>query len=171
MTIARTVALLGLLCACRGESTAPTEAARPAPPEPVAMPPTSAPTDWKAAFSHDVRYDAERDAVVVDVDVDEGFHVYTEGETIGKPMKLTLDPEGPFEIDGAVTYPKGVTKDLPIGRSVIVEGAAEVVAPLKPRSAEPDGVAKGRFRYQVCTDEACDRPRTVSFEVDVAPSS
>jgi hypothetical protein len=174
MTFARMAALFGLLCACRGESTAPTEpSTSPPPPEETAAPPAEAPTDWKAAFSHRVRYDAERHALVVEVEVADGFHVYTQGETIGKPMKLTLAPEGAFEVEGGVTYPEGVTKDLPIGRSVIVEGEAEVVAPLKPKDGESAAadVAKGRFRYQVCTDEACDRPRTESFEVEVGPRS
>lgn len=176
-----------LSMACRGESTAPAEpssgptaaevaalepesASAPTEGGPSAMPEAKAPTDWKRAFAHDVRYDSERTAVVVDVSVDDGFHVYTEGETIGKPMKLTLDPEGDFEIDGAVIYPEGVTKDLPIGRSVIVEGEAEVVAPIR-RPSSGGGRAKGSFRYQVCTDEACDRPRTVSFEVEVPAAS
>lgn len=171
--------MAGLVFACRAEAPSnPTSASPQAAPsgasdEAPDLPARPAP-DWKRAFRHEVRYDAERQAIVIAIEVDEGYHVYTEGETIGKPLHVALAEDGPYEIDGSVRYPEGVTKDLPIGRSVIVEGEAEVVAPIRPRNEEDrgkPGSAEGRFRYQVCTDEACDRPRTQSFEVDVAPTS
>jgi len=134
--------------------------------------------DWEAAFDHEVGYDPARSAVVVRVEVAEGFHVYTNGETIGKPLRVALDEDGAFAIDGEVDYPKGVTKDLPIGRSVIVEGEAEVVAPIRAREASAEdaetdapSTAHGTFRYQVCTDRACDRPRTEPFAVRVRPTT
>jgi hypothetical protein len=151
------VALWALALACRSEP-ATTPAGSPAPAETPPAP------DWRGAFEHTVRWDAERGAIVVAVHVDDGFHVYTTGETIGKPMQLALD-EGEVQLDGDVVYPRGVTKDLPIGRSVIVEGDAEVVATVQ-RPAAP-ATASGAFRYQVCTDRACDRPRTEPFTVDI----
>lgn len=138
-------------------------AAKPAP----ATNRNNAMPDWKKAFSHKVRFDAARKAVVVDVQIQPGFHAYAPGESTGKPLLVTIDEGGDFVGNGTIQYPKGKEKNLPIGRSVIVEGAAEIVAPVKPK-AEAPGKAKGKFRYQVCTDSACDRPRTIPFEVGPA---
>lgn len=123
--------------------------------------------DWKAAFSHDVEYDPARKAVVVKVKIKPGYHAYTVGETIGRPMKVTIDEKSPFALAGDVQYPKGIEKDLPIGKSVIVEGEALIVAPITQKEGEEGDQANGSFRYQVCTDEACDRPRTAPFAVTV----
>lgn len=136
-------------------------------------PPTPIPTvdkpkepNWQKAFQHTVRYDVEKKAVVVDVAIEPGFHAYTVGETIGKPMALSLDEAGSFALAGEVQYPAGVTKDLPIGKSVIVEGTAQIVGPIRKKEGAADNKATGTFRWQVCTDEACDRPRTEPFTVE-----
>jgi hypothetical protein len=134
----------------------------PPPPEKVEAP---AEPDWKKAFQHTVRYDAEKKAIVVDVAIEPGFHAYTVGETIGKPMAVTLDEASAFGHAGEVQYPQGTTKDLPIGKSVIVEGTAQIVAPIQKKEGAAEDKATGTFRWQVCTDEACDRPRTQPFRV------
>lgn len=123
--------------------------------------------DWQKAIAHEARYDAERKAVVVKVQIQPGFHAYTVGESVGKPLRLELAEDSAYVAAGDIVYPEGKAKELPIGRSVIVEGAAEVVAPIQPKP-EAHGPAKGTFHYQVCTDEACDRPRSAPFQVDVA---
>jgi hypothetical protein len=70
---------------------------------------------------------------------------------------------------GDVEYPKGLEKNLPIGRSVIVEGNAQIYAPVAPKPEAPAGPkkVKGTLRYQVCTEKVCDRPRTVPISADV----
>ena len=146
---------LGLAGCTKSEPAAPAKKAAPAA---DTMP------DWTSAISHEVRYDAAGHAVVVDVKVKPGFHAYTTGETTGKPLELTIAEDSDFALEGAVDYPKGVAKDLPVGRSVIVEGAAQVKATVKPKSDAAKTV-RGGFKYQVCTDEACDRPRTKKFEL------
>lgn len=143
-------------CAKSSEPAAPSKA--PAAPAANEMP------DWKRAISHEVRFDAAKKEVVVDVKVKPGFHAYTTGETTGKPLKLTIAEDSDFALEGEVRYPKGIEKDLPVGRSVIVEGEAQVSATVTPKSDAAKAV-KGAFRYQVCTDEACDRPRTAKFEL------
>lgn len=137
-------------------------------PEKTAAPsaPAAAPeaVDWSAAFHHEVRYDADQSALVVDVKVAPGFHAYTIGETTGRPLEVTV--EDPWKL-GDVAYPKGLEKNLPIGKSVIVEGAATIVAPVSAEPA-PDTI-RGKLAYQVCTDEGCDRPRKAAFEVKRGP--
>jgi len=120
--------------------------------------------DWGSAFTAASRWDAGKKAVVVDVSVAPGFHAYTTGETVGKPLLLTVKPESALKV-AEVEYPKGTTKELSTGRSVIVEGKAEIVAivsdPVAGKSVD------ATLRYQVCTPEACDRPRTVDLAVAV----
>jgi hypothetical protein len=125
--------------------------------------------DFQSAFDYDVGL--REGAIVVRFEVADGFHVYTVGETVGKPLELELDERSDAALSGPVSYPKGITKDLSIGRSVIVEGHGEVRAPIHvPRATEAGRVMKatGRFRYQVCTEESCDRPRSSSFELPVS---
>lgn len=118
--------------------------------------------DWKAAFRFQVK--GEPDAVVVEFRVQDGFHAYAEGETIGRPLDLTLE-EGPVRLAGPVETPPGQPKDLPVGRSVTVEGTGRIRAPV---TYEGDrATARGTFHYQVCTDEMCDRPRNHPFEVEL----
>jgi cytochrome c biogenesis DsbD-like protein len=138
-------------------------------PQPTPEPGVAAPKepDWKSAFKHVVNYDAAKKAIVVDVTIEPGFHAYTTGETIGKPMAVALDENGAFAHAGEVEYPAGVTKDLPIGKSVIVEGTAQIVAPIQKKEGGTGDSATGTFKYQVCTEEACDRPRTQPFTVAV----
>ncbi|MBK8012324.1 MAG: hypothetical protein IPK13_13325 [Deltaproteobacteria bacterium] len=127
--------------------------------------------DWSKAFHHTVRYDASQSALIVDVALEPGFHAYTVGETIGRPLLLALKPDGAFVVSGDVQYPVGTTKVLPIGQSVIVEGSARVVAKLARRPGAATGnQAEGTFRYQVCSETACDRPRTVPFAIEVTAS-
>ena|SRR5688572_22076673 len=158
----RSVLLLtALLTAC------PAKKDEPAPPPPPPIEASDEP-DWKTAFSHAVSYDDAKKAIVVDVTIQPGFHAYTVGETIGKPMAVALDENSPFVL-GEVQYPQGTTKDLPIGKSVIVEGKAQIVAPIQKKEGAA-GDATGTFKWQVCTDEACDRPRTQPFTVAVKGS-
>lgn len=154
------LALALALAACKADP-AQAPAAAPAPKAATAPVEDQMP-DWKAAFSHHVAFDPAAKAVTVHVKVAPGFHAYTVGETTGKPMLLTIAEDSEFGLEGDVKYPSGVTKDLPVGRSVIVEGEAEISAQVTPKSDAAKTV-KGSFRYQVCTDEACDRPRTAPF--------
>src|SRR5262245_5835882 len=95
-----------------------------------------------------------------------GFHACTTGEETGKPLAVELAPDSDLVSAGAIEYPKGTIKNLPIGRSVIVEGAAEIVAPVAPKEgAGSPPKLKGTLRYQICTEKACDRPRTTKFDL------
>lgn len=120
---------------------------------------------WDTALTYGARYDAAQKALVVSVDIAPGFHAYTEGETIGKPLLLGIAADSEVALGGAIQYPKGVTKDLPVGRSVIVERHADIVAPLADPVAGK--AVRASLRYQVCTETACDRPRTVTVAATV----
>lgn len=157
--LALVVTVLSFGCQKAAEPPAPSAP----PPAPAAAPKPAGP-DWAAAFKHGVEWDAAQGQVVVKVQIQPGFHAYTVGETVGKPMALELAEDSAYALAGEVQYPAGVTKDLPIGKSVIVEGNAEIRAPAKLKT-EAKGQVKGNFRYQVCTDESCDRPRTAPFEL------
>jgi hypothetical protein len=160
----RSASLLLVLIALTGCAKS-SEGEKSAPPVRTAAP---ASPDWTSAFKHTERWDAARSAVVADLEIAPGFHAYTTGETVGKPLAMELDESGDYVADGAVSLPAGTTKDLPLGRSVIVEGKTEVVARAKPKAAT-GGVAKGTLKYQVCTEKACDRPRSVPFSIAVTP--
>lgn len=156
------VSLLGLtvgLAACPAPES--TSAPKPAP--------TKGPPNWKQGFQYKVRHDAKAQSLIVDLKLAPGFHAYTTGETIGKPVAVELTPQSAKVLAAPVAYPKGQTKDLPLGRSVILEGEEQIRAGLKPN---PDASASskilGTFHYQICTDEACDRPRKEKFEVSAA---
>ncbi len=130
---------------------------------------TPAAPDFTTAFKHAVRWDSGKSALVVDVSIAPGFHAYTTGETTGKPLLVEILADSDMVANGEVEYPKGVEKDLPIGKSVIVEGKAAITAPVKAKdAASASKKAKGTLRYQVCTEKTCDRPRTAPFEVDTA---
>lgn len=134
--------------------------------QPNAMQPNE-PTDFEKAFRFETHFDSSGPNLRVKLHVAPGFHVYTTGETIGKPLKLQLNESSAFQISGEVQYPAGITKDLPVGRSVIVEGEAEITAALAANAAAKTQQIQGDLRYQVCTDSACDRPRTAVLQVSV----
>jgi hypothetical protein len=153
-TSASALVIVMMLGACARDATPErnTTAAAPAP-------------EWDKALTYTARVDGARSALVVDVKVAAGFHAYTAGETIGKPMTLEIATDSEIAAAGPTAYPKGAVRDLSVGRSVIVEGRAELVAPLASPAAGK--TAKGTFAYQVCTDTACDRPRSVPLSVTV----
>lgn len=125
--------------------------------------------DFASAFSHSSRWDPAKKALVVDLTVAPGFHAYTTGETTGKPLLVEVAADSDFSLAGDVEYPKGTEKTLPLGRSVIVEGNAQIQAPLAPKTdAAGPKKATGTLRYQVCTEKACDRPRTAPLSVEVS---
>ncbi len=144
----------------------PTPAAEPE------APPRKGPPNWKQGFQYKIRHDAEAQKLVIDLKLAPGFHAYTTGETIGKPVSVELAPTSARMLAAPVSYPKGQTKDLPLGRSVILEGEEQIRAELAPnQSASASSKIQGTFHYQICTDEACDRPRKEGFELATAKGS
>lgn len=118
---------------------------------------------WDTALKHTARVDGALKALVVEVDVAPGFHAYTAGETVGKPLAVEVAADSPIAAAGPVKYPQGIAKDLPVGRSMIVEGHAQIVAPLALTEGSAGQAVMATFRYQVCTETACDRPRSLEL--------
>lgn len=134
------------------------------PPSPSSASPSAAleTPDFAAAFTATPRFEA--DAVVVDLQLRPGFHVYTTGERTGRPIRLELLTDSAWIPGGDAQYPEGRRKKTALGESVVVEGQAEARLAVKAQRPEP-GPVQGTFHYQVCTDHACDRPRKLSFAV------
>jgi len=92
-----------------------------------------------------------------------GVHAYAPGETVGKPVNVVVKPENGWKIS-SVHIPKGKEKTLPSsGKSMILEGDFNITAKVEGGR----GPILGELHLQVCSDDACDRPRVHQFTVDV----
>jgi hypothetical protein len=131
------------------------------PKAPTRIEETPSAPNWDEAFEYTVNYSSEKKALVVEFTVAPGYHTYTIGETIGRPLNLEFSQDSAYVAASPPSYPKGIAKKLATGTSVIVEGKGEIVAPLE--KAREGQEAKGTFQYQVCTETACDRPRRVQI--------
>ena len=132
--------------------------------KPSAMP--EAPPDFANALEMVPAFDKASGKVTVTLKLKPGYHAYAPGEEIGKPVALVVDEsKGGWKVDGAVALPAGQKKDLgTLGTSIILEGNVELSAVVKGGS----GDVEGKVEAQVCTDKACDRPRSHPFKVPTA---
>lgn len=127
--------------------------------------PPQAPPDFANALAVTPSFDKATGKLTVSLDIKPGFHAYAPGEEVGKPVELKVDAQNGWAIDGAVAIPAGVTKDLgSLGKSVILEGKADLSATVKGGTGE----LSGAVHVQVCTDKACDRPKPHAFRVPTA---
>lgn len=123
-----------------------------------------APPDFANALTVTPAFDKSSGTLKVTLDLKPGFHAYAPGEEVGRPVELVVDKNG-WAVDGAVSIPPGVTKDLgALGKSVILEGKVDVSAAVKGGA----GDVGGTINVQVCTDTACDRPKPHAFSVPSA---
>jgi hypothetical protein len=118
-----------------------------------------APPDFAGAMTMKPAYkDGE---LVVTVALKPGFHAYAPGEEIGKPVSLVVKEQNGWKLEGAPEIPAGETKDLgELGTSKVLEGTF----PVKAKVTGGNGALAGELEIQVCTDNACDRPRKHPFE-------
>jgi len=109
-------------------------------------------------------YDKKTKILSVHVKLRDGLHAYAPGETIGKPVTLVVKPQNGWKASGDVQLPKGKEKNLKTsGKSVIIEGDFDV----KTHVEGGRGPVLGELHLQVCSEDACDRPRIHPFEVQV----
>jgi hypothetical protein len=121
-----------------------------------------APPDFTTAMTMAQKYDATTGELVVTLSLKDGFHAYAPGEEIGKPVRMSVAEAGGWKVEGDVKMPAGKTKDLgELGKSQVLEGAIPVSALVKGGSGE----IQGEVEVQICTDNACDRPRKHAFKV------
>jgi hypothetical protein len=160
------VALLALNLGCKpepagfgeGEKVVEDGKVREAPEMPKAP-------DFKNAMQLSAALSGESDLTVT-LQLKEGFHAYAPGEKVGKPVQLSVAEAGGWKMEGAPVIPNGREKDLgELGKSLVLEGKVPLKAVVKGGA----GAVKGQVRVQICTDTACDRPRSVPFEA--APAS
>lgn len=126
------------------------------------------PTEDKAASPPDfagalrLTSSLQGESLRVEVSLRPGFHAYAPGEEIGRPVSLVVKPDNGWQLEGAPVVPAGKTKDLgELGKSQVLEGDFAVTATLRGGS----GAVRGDLEIQICTDNACDRPRKQPFEV------
>jgi DsbC/DsbD-like thiol-disulfide interchange protein len=121
--------------------------------------PGDAPPDFQGALRMSPSY--EGGELVVSVALKPGFHAYAPGESIGKPVALAVKEEGGWQAE-SVLVPEGKTKDLgELGKSQVLEGTF----PLKAKVTGGEGALKAVVDIQVCTENACDRPRKHELSV------
>lgn len=126
-------------------------------PQPVDTPP-----DWGSALAVVPAYDQASQSLTVVLKIKPGFHAYAPGETVSKPVAMTVNADNGWAVDGDVAIPAGQKKDLgELGTSVILEGDV----PLKAKLKGGPGAISGVVEAQVCTDKACDRPRKHTFTI------
>jgi DsbC/DsbD-like thiol-disulfide interchange protein len=151
LMLSATFAAALLMAACK-DSPEPSKPERAAP-------------DFAGAITLSPRFDPATSEVAVSVDLRPGYHVYTTGETTGRPLALALDPASSWRAAGEPEYPDGKKKQTSLGTSVVVEDHAEVRLAVEPKTEADPGPVRGHLRYQVCTESACDRPRELEFEL------
>ncbi len=174
MTLIRTAVVAAtvgtaFLCACPSEPQGGFGEGKPVKDDgtvvkPSAMP--DAPPDFANALEIAPAFDAATGKVTVTLKLKPGYHAYAPGEEVGKPVALAVDEsKGGWKVEGAVSVPAGQKKDLgALGTSMILEGNVELSAIVKGGS----GDIEGKVEAQVCTDKACDRPKSHPFKVPTA---
>ena len=128
--------------------------------------PAEAAPDFANAMELLPTYDKASGKLTVTVKLRPGYHAYAPGEEIGKPLALTVDEsKGGWKLEGAVQVPAGQKKDMgALGNSMILEGNIDLTAVVKGGS----GDIEGKLDAQVCTDKACDRPKSHALKVPTA---
>lgn len=109
-------------------------------------------------------YDKKNKTLNVHVKLRDGVHAYAPGETTGKPVSLVVKPQNGWKTSGDVQLPRGKEKSLKtFGKSIIIDGEFDV----KTRVEGGSGPILAELHLQVCSENACDRPRVHPFEVQV----
>jgi|GEM_PF-2377895 len=115
--------------------------------------PTSQPTHYK---------------VVVNMDIQEGWHTYDDpgpnGVSVRTTLKLEL-PDGMATVgdwDRPLSLPSAESADI-----TVYEGQVEFTRTLQVNPADSKGDIGLKVRFQACTEKICQRPKTVSFTLVV----
>jgi len=165
--------VLACLLAFAGGWISPSRAAEPPAFDPLA--------GVKSALSSPIRVDANLErgpdgatVLAVTARLEEGWHLYSLDQKPGgpKPTRITVAPDspqipaGPFK---AAEPPHGRTiTDVPGWQGLVVEehsGRVTWRAPLKPNPAATAPAIHGTVSVQLCRDNACTPPETLSFTV------
>jgi hypothetical protein len=120
------------------------------------------PPNFIGAMRLSPSFDAASGQLTVNVEIREGFHAYAPGSEIGVPVGMTVKADNAWKVEGEVNVPKGEKKSLgTLGTDFVLEGKIPVTAKVSGGTGE----IVGDVKVQVCTKNACDRPRTHGFRV------
>lgn len=120
----------------------------------------AAPINFDESFSVNAHYDPTQTKLFVTVSLKGGVHAYGPQETIGKPVGLSILDHNGWQALGKAVIPEGSKKTLAsLGASYVISGTFAVVQALKPGHGE----GKARLYLQICTEQQCDRPRTIDL--------
>ncbi len=115
---------------------------------------------------------AEQGILVVTATLEEGWHLYSLEQKPGgpQPTKITVAADSPLKLAGPFrpdVPPHRLTiKDVPGWNGLVVEEHAGTVTWRAPLMANPEGkaaVVRGSMSLQLCRDNACTPPETISF--------
>ena len=128
-----------------------------------------------SAASNDIARPGLRIALILDIDLKPGMHLYAPGVQGYIPIDWRLEEGGPAAKRHSFEYPRSETLRLEaIGETVpVYRGHIRILreitfgqeAVLKPL-VSPDGevIVRGSFRYQACDDRKCYIPEDVPLE-------
>jgi hypothetical protein len=111
---------------------------------------------------YSITTDYKDSTLTVKIKLDDMLHAYAEGEKIGRPVSLTIKEHNGWQALGPAIVPKGNKKMLiGLGESVTLDNEIE----LKQKVIKGQGPGQALVYLQVCTDNACDRPKehVISF--------
>jgi hypothetical protein len=113
-------------------------------------------TDFKDYYSYAAKYDPNQKELVVSIHLEPGIHAYAQGEKIGRPVSVKIDPINNWRAMGAPKIPPGHTKTLTGQATSVLQGDFEIRQPI----VEGKGPGQGKLFLQVCSENQCDRPLT-----------
>jgi hypothetical protein len=112
--------------------------------------------DFNNSFSISSEFIDATSQLKIAIHLADSFHAYAPGEKIGKPIKLEITNINGWAADGAASIPPGKNKLMgELWQSIVLQGDVHISQKLK----KGNGQGEALLYLQVCTANACDRPR------------
>lgn len=119
-----------------------------------------APINFNESFSVETHYDAGQKALHVTIALKDGVHAYGTKEHIGRPVRLSISDHNGWAANGQASIPEGTKKKLANGsESYVISGTFSIEQFLQPGQGQGEAL----LYLQVCTEQQCDRPRTLEL--------
>lgn len=111
-----------------------------------------------------INHKLNEDELKIEISLDEGFHAYGPGETVGRPISLTVLPDNGWLGLEPFRLPVAKVKIIPgLGKSVVYENSVNISQKISPGPKN----GKAILLMQVCTDDLCDRPREHELQLSL----
>ncbi|MBL4818964.1 MAG: hypothetical protein JKY15_07045 [Deltaproteobacteria bacterium] len=101
-------------------------------------------------------FDKSTSTLTVQVKLPAGKHAYAPGEPIGQPIALRIEPDNNWVLATPIELPKGDSKHL-------LNDNFKIKAKVK----NGRGPISAILHMQLCTAEACERPKDYAFQVSL----